>query len=92
MSEEVLTEYGGQKSLQEIIEDLAVHCMAITGKDAQFKIMLPKEVVEKFNSSFSAKQRIGTPVEGIKISKMYVAGGVCRVYDTEDYAVVKVEK
>src|SRR5580704_12190175 len=83
--DELFNEYLKPKPLQEILEELALHCLSITGKKEEIELYLPQAVLSKFNNCFIPKERIklfGTPNE--PISEI-----VLKVYHT-DCGIVKI--
>jgi hypothetical protein len=59
-----LKEYGYKKTLQEILEELALHCQIITGKSCNIKLILPDEVVEDYTKQFYPVEKT-SPLEKI---------------------------
>jgi hypothetical protein len=74
-----MSEYGEQKGLQEILQDLVTYCQANTGGDVNLKLHLPKSVLGQFSMSFQPTPKItlsGEPGNSIfSLSKIYLNGG-----------------
>lgn len=91
-SKEVLQEYGMNKSLQEIIEELGAYVQAIAGKEANFTIILPQKVMDHYQNQFFIPKKspytpapvlskVGEPP--IKLIKEWTTAGVCYLYGDE---------
>ncbi len=53
-----MNEYGEQKSLQEILEDLLVYCAANMANVDEIRVILPQKAIDAFNLQFYAKERV----------------------------------
>jgi hypothetical protein len=90
-------EYGYQKSLQEILEELSIYCSVnfVYHEDNKIKLILPDKIMKQYSKIAFAKERIilnGNIVHEPKpIMKpvLYTAGGTIALFTDEDYTVTK---
>lgn len=87
-----MSEYVKEKTLYEIIEDLAYYCRS-EGNNSNIKIILPKPVLEQFSNFALPKERIklaGEPTtDKPTIRTVVTFSGEIQIFDNEDYDVVK---
>jgi hypothetical protein len=74
-----MSEYGEQKSLMEILQDLVSHCRSNTTKDVKLKLRLPPSVLGSFSRTFQPNEKItlsGSPKKTkFSLSKLHLTGG-----------------
>lgn len=94
-----MSEYGEQKGLQQILEDLIVYCNNVNPlESASVKIVLPKNVLKAFSNSFEAKERIVLHGEPKKESEVvlkqinYSGGGIVEIFSDETDEVISKDK
>lgn len=106
MSEEAFSDYGYQKTLQEILEELSTYCVMnhlIGERENKIKIILPDKVIRGYNKIWYAKERIiidgqivnrNDPVymDHIKNSILHVNGGTIALYSDKEYSITKKRK
>lgn len=79
-----IEDYGYQKSLQEILEELSFYCQNISG-NGNIQIILLDKVIDHFNLQFMAKQRL-------KIEEL-VHGGIHKMwYNSGIVELLRVSK
>ena len=52
------SEYGEQKSLQEILEELVVYCASVSTGINRIQVILPQNILDSYSLSMAAKERI----------------------------------
>jgi hypothetical protein len=91
-----MSEYGETKSLQEILEELAVHCQMVSLGTPTIKVILPRAVIDNFSSTFCAKQRFiptneapanGIPEKSLVIKSLVLSAGRVELFNDEDNEV-----
>lgn len=58
MNESPFSEYGEEKSLQGILEDLVLYCAMNMANPKNIRVILPKKAIESHNKSVDAKQKV----------------------------------
>ena len=74
-----MNEYGYQKSLQEILQELVNHCTLITGEGVHLKLHLPPSVLGEYSRSMKPIPKFTLFGESsdpkMKITKLYLSNG-----------------
>lgn len=99
MNDPQWSEYGHQKSLQEILEELSVYC-AMNGLPAKnkIKLILPEEILMHYRKIWFAKERIvldgNIVAEPIPLNKpvLYTDTGTIALFSSEEHTVSKKRK
>jgi hypothetical protein len=81
-----MNEYGEQKGLQEILEDLALYCARNMAQTDGIRVILPKKAVEAFNVTLNAKERIVLtgPVPEMDLDTKWTSSGCITIHVIED--------
>lgn len=84
-------EYGNEKSLQEILEDLAVYCALNMADSNGIRVILPQKAIDAHNAAFFKKQPIVLTGEAIvskeqppKDESKWTSGGCIYIHSIED--------
>lgn len=90
--DKMFEEYGPQKGLQEILEELSVYCMLAGVDNPQITVILPKRVQDAFNAEFMPKERIVSPLPSSNRSAVTElwCSGVVTIHNSDDYEVRKL--
>jgi len=81
-------EYGTQKTLVEIMEELLLYCNIAGVTDAEVSIILPKRIVDHLKQEVGAKERQHPSKIPIKVGSIRVSGGKVSIYNDEENEVV----
>lgn len=74
-------------NLQEILEELSLHCYAETGKQSTIQVVLPRAVIERFSLAFLPKEKLVMAPSYGQLKKLYVNGGTVELLAAEETAV-----
>lgn len=90
-------EYGLQKGLQEILEELTLFCSTqLPTSEIRLSVVLPKEILQRFsttwipNQKFNSIRRTLSPTANI--TSLYSSGGIIDIYEDSKYKVSKKRK
>ena len=74
-----MSEYGKEKPLMEILQDLVTYCNLTCNFDVELKLNLPRSTVEHFSKTFLPNERIRLAGEvnnpTVSIGKVQLTGG-----------------
>ena len=72
-----MSEYGKEKSLTEILQELVFYCKNNSGGgEVQLKVKLPESVLYEYELSFRPFGLAKTPlIDGVHIKKVHFSGG-----------------
>lgn len=83
-----MSEYGETKSLQEILEELALYCAVNMADPNGIRVIIPKKALEAFSRSFAAKERIvltgDAPKSNSTITAVWNSSGCVRIHTLEE--------
>lgn len=85
-----MSEYGDQKSLQEILEELALHCLINGVSKPVIDLVLPKTTIDQFNMQLKEKNPSLKIVGGPTV--LYSAFGTIRLHDNETKIIENIEQ
>lgn len=97
---EQFAEYGGEKSLQEILEELSLYC-SINFADVHennIKLILPDKILKQYTKTMFAKERIvikGNIVQEPVVLEhpvLWIAGGTVALFSLDEHTVTKKRK
>lgn len=78
-------------TLQEILDELTVHCNSVTGKRCVIKLILPDAVIDQFNLVFRPKEliQLGSPSKDMYsfLCTLHGNGGTVELYRDSDFMV-----
>lgn len=80
-------EYGQEKGLQEILEDLVVYCALNMARTDGIRVILPQRAIDAHNLTFSKKERIvlSGPVPELKGDEpKFTSSGCIHIHSIED--------
>ena len=86
-----MSEYGQEKPLTEILEDLALYCY-ISGIRPSIKVLMPKAAIKKFTDAFPYTQRVLPYNEetGYRTSKLHTSfNGIIELFNDEENEVTR---
>jgi hypothetical protein len=74
-----MSDYGKLKPLNEILQELVDHCVAITGEDVELKLHLPKSVLGEYSRAYLPHERVVLFGEvsdpQLALKKIHLTGG-----------------
>lgn len=89
----VFSDYGPQKGLQEILEELAVYCAEAGCDNPSITVILPKQAQDHFNLQFAPKEKYQlAQKQGRSAVTQFWCAGVVTIHNDSDYEAVQRDK